>query len=113
MLAQLGALLLSAVRHVIAPDLHACALPDFDELVVPVLALRNHALYDPLQPGHAFSLDLARLGVQLRKLLLPGAPMLRLEHLTRRYCYLSPTILPAQGWGAPLRDDPTPPYWAI
>ena len=71
-LAQLGALLLSAVRHVIAPDLHACALPDFDELVVPVLALRNHALYDPLQPGHAFSLDLARLGVQLRKLLLPG-----------------------------------------
>ena len=56
----------------IAPDLHACALPDFDELVVPVLALRNHALHDPLQPGHAFSLDLARLGVQLRKLLLPG-----------------------------------------
>ena len=45
----------------IALDLHACALPDFDELVVPVLALRNHALHDPLQPGHAFSLDLARL----------------------------------------------------
>ena len=29
----------------IAPDLRACALPDFDELVVPVLALRNHALH--------------------------------------------------------------------
>jgi hypothetical protein len=36
-MAQLGALLLSAVRHVIAADLHACALPDFDELVVPLL----------------------------------------------------------------------------
>ena len=71
-MAQLCALLLSAVRHVIAADLHACALPDFDELVVPLLALRNHALFDPLQPGHAFSIDLARLGLQLRKLLLPG-----------------------------------------
>ena len=70
--AQLGGLLLSAVRHVIAADLHACALPDFDELVVPLLALRNHALFDPLQAGHAFSVDLPRLGLQLRKLLLPG-----------------------------------------
>ena len=39
---------------------------------MPLLALRNHALFDPMKPGHAFSLDLPRLGVQLRKLLLPG-----------------------------------------
>ena len=36
-MSQLASVLLSAVRHVIAADLHSCAVQDFDELVVPLL----------------------------------------------------------------------------
>ena len=71
-MAQLAAVLLSAVRHVVAADLTACAVADFDELIVPLLVLRNHDQFDPLVAGHPFSLDVPRLTGQLRKLLLPG-----------------------------------------
>ena len=71
-MAQLAAVLLSAVRHVVAADLTQCAVADFDELIVPLLVLRNHDQFDPLVAGHPFSLDVPRLTGQLRKLLLPG-----------------------------------------
>ena len=73
LIGRLAALLTGAARQVLAPDLRTCTLPDFaTELRVPLIALRNHNLFDPLKPGHDLSLDLARLEAQLERLLLPG-----------------------------------------
>ena len=72
-LARLATLLLSAVRHVIAPDLRTCNVPDFGgQLTVPLIVLRNHKLFDPLVPGHAHSIDLAALSDEASRLLAPS-----------------------------------------
>ena len=70
-IAQLATLLLSAVRSLIAPDVATCELDDFETLIVPIIVLADHDRFDPLQPGHAHSLDLQRLQHQLTQLLLP------------------------------------------
>lgn len=73
LLARLTTVLGSAVRHVIAPDLRSCALPDFTEtLIVPLVVLRDHRRFDPLERGGAHSIDVARLEEQVRRMLLPG-----------------------------------------
>ena len=82
LIGRLAALLTGAARQVLAPDLRTCTLPDFaTELRVPLIALRNHNLFDPLKPGHDLSLDLARLEAQLERLLFPSP-----EEMTQHGC---------------------------
>lgn len=62
LLARLTTLVVSAVRHAIVPDMRSCVLaPPSERLVVPIVVLRNHRAFDPLVPGHARSLNVARL----------------------------------------------------
>ena len=69
--AQLASLLLSAVSNVIAPDLASCELPPFETLVVPLIVLRDHTRFDPLDGGHARAIDVDAIGAQVQRLLLP------------------------------------------
>ena len=73
LLAELTGLLLSGVTHVLAPDVHSCALPEsWEKLVVPLVVLTNHREFDPLQPGHTHSLDVGALQAQISQLILPS-----------------------------------------
>ena len=96
LLARLASLVVSAIRHVIAPDLRSCGPPPLGlqaglqagrkvgghaaggKLVIPVVVLTNHRAFDPLTPGHAHSLDIGALDAQVRRLLPPGATVLLL-----------------------------------
>ena len=73
LLSRLAALMLSAVTHILAPDLRSCSLPEgaAGKLVVPLVVLRNHRRFDPLRPGHAHSLDIGSLKAQLSRMLVP------------------------------------------
>ena len=73
LLAELTSLLLSGISHVITPDVRSCALPEsWSKLVVPLVVLTNHRAFDPLEAGHAHSLDVAALETQIGRLLLPS-----------------------------------------
>jgi hypothetical protein len=105
LIGRLAALLTGAARQVLAPDLRTCTLPDFaTELRVPLIALRNHNLFDPLKPGHEHSLDLTRLEAQLERLLLPGQTLRLLPSTHELHAH--PTLAVALS-RASLFDAPT------
>ena len=74
---------------------------------MPLLVLRNHDQFDPLVPGHPFSLDTTRLAAQLRKLLLPAQRLTLLPstHDMHAHPQLSVAVSRAMQATAP----PTPP----
>lgn len=82
-LAQLSAVVLSAVRHVFAPDVD-CNGQYADKVVVPIVVLRNHRRFNPLvaQGTKAeFKIDVPLIREQLESLLLPGQELLLLPVL--------------------------------
>ena len=73
LLAKLAALIISGITHVIAPDVRSCTPPQrWKRLVVPLIVLRNHERFNPLTPGHEFSVDVDAIRTQLQRLLMPG-----------------------------------------
>ena len=42
-----------------------------EQVLVAVIVLRDHRTYNPLEPGHEFSLDLNAIEAQLKRLALP------------------------------------------
>jgi hypothetical protein len=62
--AQLGSLVVSAVRHVFAPDIRYRTVDYAEKLIVPLIALRNHRRFDPLSQ------------VGGKETLQPGEPLL-------------------------------------
>jgi hypothetical protein len=48
----------SSVKHLFAPDIRAETLDFAQRVLMPVLVLRNHHVFNPLAPGHAHSIDL-------------------------------------------------------
>ena len=76
LLAQLASLVLSGVRLLAAPDVHACDLSDFSKLRVEIVVLRNHDEFDPLEQGHAYSLDVGAVRAELNRLLLPDQELI-------------------------------------
>ncbi len=42
-----------------------------EQVLVAVIVLRDHRTYNPLEPGHEFSLDLHAIEAQLKRLALP------------------------------------------
>jgi hypothetical protein len=67
----------SGVRHVLAPDVAGGAgdVRLGESVLVPVVVLRDHAGFDPLQPGHPFSIDTAALQREIARLALPDQPV--------------------------------------
>jgi hypothetical protein len=61
----------SAVRHLFAPDILFDQLDSSDEILVAIIVLRDHRIFDPLAPGHTFSIDVSKIEEQVKRLALP------------------------------------------
>lgn len=70
--ADLAQVILSAVRFVFAPDIQFDELDFSEKVLVPILVFRNHRMYDPLEPGSDFSIDVDAIRSQLERLAMPG-----------------------------------------
>ena len=69
--AQVGQLVRTAVTYVFSPDVALDEMDMSDDVLVAVIVLRDHRLYNPLEPGHEFSLQLEKIQEQVQRLALP------------------------------------------
>lgn len=69
--AQVGQLVRTAVSFVFAPDIALDEMDTTEEVLVALIVLRDHRSYNPLEPGHEFSLELDVLEEQIQRLALP------------------------------------------
>lgn len=69
--AQVGQLVRTAVTYVFAPDVALDEMDMSDDVLVAVIVLRDHRLYNPLEAGHEFSLQLDKVQEQVQRLALP------------------------------------------
>mmetsp|Transcript_26422 Transcript_26422/g.43263 ORF Transcript_26422/g.43263 Transcript_26422/m.43263 type:complete len:856 (-) Transcript_26422:916-3483(-) len=70
-LAQLSALSVSAVKYLFVPDTRFDVLELAEKVLVPIIVLRNHQDFDPLQPGTPFYVDVANIEAEIKRLVLP------------------------------------------
>ena len=71
--ARMSAVALSAVRHVVAPDVGAETLDHSRRVLLPIIALRDHDLFAPLSPASgARGVDVELVFSEARRLLQPG-----------------------------------------
>ena len=63
--AKLASLLVEAVRHVLLPDVGFRRMPFVKRLVVPLIVIRNHDKWDPLEPGADTSIDVEAVKEQV------------------------------------------------
>lgn len=83
-LASVCALVVSATRHVFAPDLQFSSADHLEKLIVPIMVFRNHRRFDPLTALHhsndrdtqGFGIDLANVRAEVRKMILPEQELL-------------------------------------
>lgn len=68
----LSSVVVSAVQHLFAPDVRVETLDFAQRVLVPVIVLRDHKLFNPLVPGSAHSLDVAALEMEARKMVQAG-----------------------------------------
>ena len=69
----MSAVALSAVRHVVAPDVGAETLDHSRRVLLPIIALRDHDLFAPLSPASgARGVDVELVFSEARRLLQPG-----------------------------------------
>lgn len=73
--AQIIDVVRSAVANVFVPDLAIDQADYSEEVLVALIVLRDHRNFDPLEPGHAFSLDVATIEEQVMLLALPEQPV--------------------------------------
>jgi hypothetical protein len=69
---QISGLIVSAVEHIIAPDVRFETVDVTQRLLVSIIVLRNHLQYNPLIPGSNFSIDMESIIDQVKKMLQPG-----------------------------------------
>ncbi|CAM6099683.1 unnamed protein product [Calypogeia fissa] len=69
----LSALIISAIEHVISPDVRFEQVdPASQRLLVPVVVFSNHHHYNPLKAGSNFSIDIQTIDREVKKLAQPG-----------------------------------------
>ncbi|GJP77636.1 hypothetical protein CLOP_g7994 [Closterium sp. NIES-67] len=62
----------SAVEHLFSPDVRFLNVDVSHRVLVAVIVLSNHRLFNPLAPGHAHSVNLHHLEAQITGMLAPG-----------------------------------------
>lgn len=70
--AQLAAIVHSAVAHVFVPDVQFDELDFSEKVLVPIIVFQDHRMFDPLAPGHAFSVDVEKIRTEVQRMALPG-----------------------------------------
>eukprot|EP01114_Cavostelium_apophysatum_P023378 TRINITY_DN8786_c0_g1_i1.p1 TRINITY_DN8786_c0_g1~~TRINITY_DN8786_c0_g1_i1.p1 ORF type:complete len:710 (+),score=142.99 TRINITY_DN8786_c0_g1_i1:64-2193(+) len=68
---QLAALIISAVRYVFFPDIQFSDLPHSDKILIPIVILRNHIIFNPLEGDSDFSIDFNYIRKQVQQMFLP------------------------------------------
>lgn len=69
---QISGTIVSALEHVIAPDVRFDTVDVSSRLLVPIIVLRNHLHYNLLQPGSNHSIDVDEIRNQVKTMLQPG-----------------------------------------
>ncbi|KAL2629904.1 hypothetical protein R1flu_014590 [Riccia fluitans] len=72
----LSSLIVSAIEHVISPDVRFEYVDPAMRLLIPVIVMRNHHHYNPLQPGSNFSIHMGEIEEEVRKMVPPGQEVL-------------------------------------
>lgn len=65
----------SAISHLFAPDVLLDEIDLSEQVLVAVMVLRDHNQFDPLQPGHEYSMDTELIKAQVERLALPDQPI--------------------------------------
>ncbi|XP_024397913.1 uncharacterized protein [Physcomitrium patens] len=68
---QISGTIVSALEHVIAPDVRFETVDVSSRLLVPIIVLRNHLHYSVLQPGNNHSIDVDAIRHQVKGMLQP------------------------------------------
>uniref|UniRef100_A0A7I4FQ67 DUF7906 domain-containing protein n=1 Tax=Physcomitrium patens TaxID=3218 RepID=A0A7I4FQ67_PHYPA len=69
---QISRTIVSALEHVIAPDIRFDTVDVSSRLLVPIIVLRNHLHYNILQSGSNHSIDVDEIRHQVKSMLQPG-----------------------------------------
>ncbi|KAG0575716.1 hypothetical protein M758_5G026800 [Ceratodon purpureus] len=69
---QISGTIVSALEHIIAPDVRFETVDVSSRLLVPIIVLRNHLHYNILQPGSNHSIDVDEIRHQVKTMLQPG-----------------------------------------
>ncbi|KAI3893392.1 hypothetical protein MKW92_051887 [Papaver armeniacum] len=69
---QLGALISTTIQHVIAPDIRFETVDLARRLLVPIIVLRNHNLYNVMDEGHNYSIDVQAIEAEVKKMVSAG-----------------------------------------
>eukprot|EP00241_Pyramimonas_parkeae_P014894 CAMPEP_0114307598 /NCGR_PEP_ID=MMETSP0059-20121206/17555_1 /TAXON_ID=36894 /ORGANISM="Pyramimonas parkeae, Strain CCMP726" /LENGTH=1016 /DNA_ID=CAMNT_0001431073 /DNA_START=483 /DNA_END=3530 /DNA_ORIENTATION=- len=62
-------LVVSSIKHLFVPDIRMETSDLAQRILVPIILLRNHDLFNPLVPGHAHSIDLFRIKYETKGLI--------------------------------------------
>ncbi|KAI3886818.1 hypothetical protein MKW98_017170 [Papaver atlanticum] len=65
---QLGALISTTIQHVIAPDIRFETVDLARRLLVPIIVLRNHNLYNIMDDGHNYSIDIQAIESEVKNM---------------------------------------------
>lgn len=68
---ELVALISSAVRHVVAPDIQFASIPHADKVLVPLIVLNNHGEFNPLSSEVEEHIDVPMIRREVQKMFLP------------------------------------------
>ena len=93
----------TAVSFVFAPDVALDEMDMAEEVLVAVMVLRDHRSYDPLEPGHQFSLDLDLIEVESP----PAGPGRGRAQRGKPRSYLTERAVWLGGWVAGFRSKPS------
>mmetsp|Transcript_42427 Transcript_42427/g.133643 ORF Transcript_42427/g.133643 Transcript_42427/m.133643 type:complete len:847 (-) Transcript_42427:38-2578(-) len=69
--ARLASMVQSAVSHLFVPDVLLDELDGSEEVLVALMVLRDHRNFNPLEEGHAFSIDVKGIEEEVKRLALP------------------------------------------
>ncbi|OWM88046.1 uncharacterized protein LOC116208657 [Punica granatum] len=69
---QLASLLSTTVEHVIAPDVRFETVDLASRLLIPIIILQNHNRYNIMEKGHNYSIDIAAIEAEVKKMVHDG-----------------------------------------
>eukprot|EP01087_Luapelamoeba_hula_P014540 TRINITY_DN4275_c0_g1_i1.p1 TRINITY_DN4275_c0_g1~~TRINITY_DN4275_c0_g1_i1.p1 ORF type:complete len:775 (-),score=92.21 TRINITY_DN4275_c0_g1_i1:51-2375(-) len=77
---HLATIVQSAVQYVFVPDIRLAPI-DADKVLVPIIVMRNHNMFNPWIGGHKYSIDLDRIKAEIAQMTLPNQELIVLNDI--------------------------------
>ncbi|XP_050372530.1 uncharacterized protein LOC126790362 [Argentina anserina] len=69
---QLASLVSTTIEHIIAPDVRYETIDLTTRLLLPIIVLQNHNRYNIIEKGHNYSINIAEIEAQVKKMVHEG-----------------------------------------